>query len=332
MTSFHSTHFKYQFDRSASHADNKIIDELHTFAISDPRVFVLRNGVFYTEGLVLTRAVDGSIMDLGTDYVLASMEDEVTARTGHMAACAIRLTDANFIGDILVSHQVVGGPEGYYSVILPTLTEEIKKIRDVPAITWSQIVGKPRTFPSKDHRHPPQDLDDLDLLGVKFREALNAIANTRPTGTSNLGLLGKIERLLGIVLEMSAQMNTLQPNDYLLDRIQELEDLILNYPAKADFNEEVIAGDVVVVTWDKSMIDSAEGYLHFEGPSNSSSLVFSLIRHGQDMRHTTVRKMFTDDDVDTHVKYHLTETLTTFELVVTVPEDGRLKAKWLHLL
>lgn len=219
--------YKYEFDRLGNNPTNRVIEEPRSITLSDPKAIYVQNGLFYTEGFTVTDAAN-TPLDLGSDYEFIADDPFVTAETGLGTAAGIRFTDDNFVGDVLISYQAVGGSEGQSSEFARRLTQAIEDAISDPTVTWASIKNKLIFYPPALHRHPPSQLDDLGLLSQRLDEVSLALRDRRPLHDSYHNVNENYERLLRIVAGVQNSINQIVAVTGSAQQVAELQEKVNN--------------------------------------------------------------------------------------------------------
>lgn len=236
-----SSLYKYEFDRLGTAASNRVVEEPKSIALADPKAIYSTYGVFYTEGVLVTDASRNSLT-LGTDYEFISDDPFVTAETGKETASGIRMTDDNFVGDLLITYQAVGGPEGQSSEFAKRLAQAIEDAIANPNIQWANIRNKPVFYPPALHRHAPSQLDDLGLLSQRLDEVTLALRTRRPLHDSYDNVNENYERLLRIVAGLQNSINQIVAVAGSAQILADIQERLDNVQKELNFDGEGING------------------------------------------------------------------------------------------
>lgn len=322
--------YKYEYDPTAGKVENRIVDEPHDFVAGSNNVFVLRNGAFYTETLVITDTNTGNPLVRGTDYNPIRLDPFLTAggdaNTVHVA---IELS-ANYVGNLAVTYQCVGGPEGMGNQLFDDLKEAIDNAASTP-VQFTDIKGLPARWRAPDHLHDPQDLDDLDLLKQAFDDQTNALVSSIQVGSSYRNLEDDISRVVGLIGSLRMSLNRVTTTTQALEVLDALVERVNRLFAESQFSMGVTGGTTVTIgSWPKNSVHSVEGVVVFHTDTNAThTLTFSILNTGTDQRYHVVRETAYPQKA---MAIQVVETLTDFELQIISTQSGTVTAKWMHVL
>lgn len=199
--------YKYQYDDTGVSPTNLITNEERTFSAADPTVFILNEGLFFSESVVIT---DGSNeLTEGIDYEFVVLDAHFTYATGKGVYAGIKRLSSALLGTCYVTYQCLGGPEGQANSFVMSLKEAIEAAIANPNISWSDIQNPPTLFEPSRHRHYPSDLEDLDLLSQKFDDFVEAIVSVRFYKDSNYSLRNDIMRLTALSGSLRNSINAI---------------------------------------------------------------------------------------------------------------------------
>lgn len=330
MSSLLISAYKYEYDPTASKVENRIVDEPHAFVAGSNNVFVLRNGAFYTETLVLTDANTGNPLARGTDYNPIRMDPYLTAAgDANTVHVAIELS-AGYVGDINATYQLVGGPEGMGNQLFNDLKEAIDNAASTP-VDFVDIKGLPARWRSTDHLHDPQDLDDLDLLKQAFDDQTNALVSSIQVGSSYRNLADDIARLMGLIGSLRLSLNRVTTSAQAMEVLDALIARVNRLFEETQFSMGVTGGTIVTIgSWPKNTVHSVEGVITMHSDTDAThTLTFGILNTGTDQRYHVIRESAFPQKV---LAIQVVETLTHFELQVIPAQSGTVKAKWVHVL
>lgn len=229
-----SSLYKYEFDRSGTAATNRVVEEPKSITLADPKAIYASYGVFYTNGVAVTDSSRNPLM-LGSDYEFISDDPFVTAETGLETASGVRMTDDNFVGDILITYQAVGGAEGQSSEFAKRLAQAIEDAITNPNVTWANIKNKPVFYPPALHRHAPSQLDDLGLLSQRLDEVTLALRARRPLHDSYDNVNENYERVLRIIAGLQNSINQIVAVTGSAQQVADLQERLDNVHKQLSF-------------------------------------------------------------------------------------------------
>lgn len=161
-------------DLTGSAAGNLIIDEVHTFTVSQDRRFVPSAGPFYPDSLVVRDNVSGRIMVPNLDYKVILPQRDAQMASGLDVSGAIWVNDTT-AGSVRIRYQAVGG---IYSNLYDTIIELLNNIPSntlFGQVSWNQVFGQPVQYPPTSHMHDVRSLFNMgDVVNVleKIRLAI----------------------------------------------------------------------------------------------------------------------------------------------------------------
>lgn len=214
---------EYQFDPTATDPLNLVPSEPHEIASASDIAIFLNNGLFYSESVIIVDQDTNQTLTVGTDYKFLGYDNLVTAKAnGNPVASGIQLTDEDYIGTLLITHQLVGGWEGRPTGYAFELIEKIQAANDNRTYDWAtQVTDKPSQYPTGPHNHYLQDADDLYLLNQKVNSLLSALINRVPLDNSGNSYQEQIDRLLTLFGSLAQTVSNItavgQTNDWFTD-------------------------------------------------------------------------------------------------------------------
>jgi hypothetical protein len=153
---------KYPLDPTGVSPDNLVRDEPKALQARKVRVFVMNNGAFFTESLVVKDAATSRVLTRGVDYYASEMYELPTLRYGKEICAVVCVTDITCSSNVLVSAQMLGGEFSYAHDAVVQLVTALQ-LDDRPT-SWGNIIGMPELFAPAPHLHDIGDVYGFEYL------------------------------------------------------------------------------------------------------------------------------------------------------------------------
>lgn len=164
---------KYPLDLTGRSPDNLIVGEPHTIGATGNRAIVPLNGPFFTRGLVVRKASDGTPLTPRVHYKAAQLFPEATYRTGQEICSTLVIDDLSVGTEFLLDYQTIGGE---YTVSVDAIQRLIDTLSlDERPVRWGAILGKPEYFPPVPHLHDLGDLYGFEYIVAAIEGVRQAI-------------------------------------------------------------------------------------------------------------------------------------------------------------
>lgn len=184
---------KYPLDPTGLSPDNLVRDEPKTLGARKVRVFVMDNGAFYSNSMVIRDTASNRILVRGTDYYAAQLYELPTLRYGKEICGVVVITDQTCSPNIQVTAQMLGGEFSYSHDAIIQMVNALQL--DNRPLAWENILDKPDAFPAAPHMH-----DVGDTFGWEYMvSALQRLRQTIEVGSA--GGENKIYRYIDAVAE-----------------------------------------------------------------------------------------------------------------------------------
>ena len=275
--SWNQTLFKYQFDKTAVSELNLVGFEEISFTTNSIIPFPVKEGMFYTKGVILKDKATGRILD-DSEYNFIAIDPYLTARTGKEVAGAIELVDNNFIGKLSLTYQCVGGAEGMSNSLVRKLIDAIEGAANGGDWSWELITGKPSLFPPSSHTHPLSTISDLGTLKQSLEDVANALIMRIPLGDSPLNFQEQIDRVVKLQAQMQNMINRIALQSGTAEDLTAVQNLIENDHKIHDEYISVVAGtEKTISEWGVSAGISAKGSVIFTDGTDVETLDFNIV-------------------------------------------------------
>lgn len=321
--------YKYLFDRYGNSSDNKLIEAEYEFKSGDLKTFILQESLFYTDTLEIKDKTTNADLAIETDYELINFDSSVTVLTGLEAAAGITLKDDSYVGTLLITVQLVGGPEGLRSDAMLQLANALKAASDSPTIDWNtQIKNIPTHFPATLDTVKPENLDDLDLLTQEFTRVANALDQRRPMHDSYNQISEQQHRLIQLMAWLRRDMNSViavaGSGAVLADMQEQLKSIETLVSKTTDGFTGI---PLTVDSWDIGDVTKISGLISYKTTSGVHSTRVEITHDGTDTVWAKADEQNTaDNDLFTLT---MSESAGKIHLNLTSVENGELKVKWL---
>ena len=323
--------YKYTFDRYGNAPANLLIDDPYSFTVSDIKAFIPRQSLFYTDSVVIKIQATGTTLVPDTDYEFTNYDPNIVALTGLEAAAGIQLSDTTFTGTILLTCQLVGGPEGHRSEALIQLTDALATANNSPTIDWNtQIANRPTHFPAALVEVLPSQLKDLDLLSQEFRRFADALQDNRPMHDSYHNIAEQQHRTIQLVGRMRKDLNSVIAIAGSGQIISDLQDSINSIETVISGTQNTFAGIASTVgSWDVGSFTRISGVLSYLSASGTHSLNVEIAHDGTNTVWSKINELETAGDL---FNLSTNESGGKLHLNITPTENGVYTIKWLAVI
>jgi hypothetical protein len=185
---------KYPLDPTGLSPDNLVRDEPKTLGARKVRVFVMDNGAFYSESMLVRDTASNRVLIRGVDYYPTQLYELPTLRYGKEICSVVVITDQTCSANIEVTAQMLGGEFSYSYDAIIQLVNALQL--DSRPLAWGNILNKPEAFPAAPHMH-----DVGDTFGWEYMvSALQRLRQSVEIGSA--GGENKIYRYVDSVAEI----------------------------------------------------------------------------------------------------------------------------------
>lgn len=195
---------KYPVDTTGRSPDNLVANERHEV---DPlnRAIVPREGFFYGESMVVRN--NETQLELGVDYRLDDINDQLTKETGKAIFSAIILLKESIMGYVTLTYQCYGRGDEYTPDYLAQLVKEATVEK---AVKFSDVINRPSAYNPAPHRHPIGQVIYWNSAVNELRNLTQVIENLRIAhdrgmyafvGDFQTKLLARLEAMENLVRE-----------------------------------------------------------------------------------------------------------------------------------
>lgn len=325
--------YRYQYDDSGISSANLIANEAKTVLATDPTVFVLNEGLFYEAGLVIIKGGTPLVKDV--DYELVAMDAFYTSETGKGVYAGIKHLTSNMVGDLSITYQCLGGPQGNATILVSQLKEAIDNAIANPSIDFGDIIGVPSTMVPGKHKHYPSDLEDLDLLAQKFDDFVDAIVSVRFYKDSNHSLHNEILRLVSLVGSLRNSINSIAAVSGTVDELNALIDKVDSIYSSSNSNGSINAGNTSeIISQDSSKFNSYEAkvVLLTDDGTSVQDFVILAVNNGTDISYSLSSSMVSGSTIITESDLTFSDAGAMFKVQLTSPEDITYKVKIISMI
>lgn len=164
---------KYPVDTTGRSPDNLVANERYEV---DPlnRAIVPREGFFYGESMVVRN--NDTQLELGVDYRLDDINDQLTKETGKAIFSAIILLKESIMGYVTLTYQCYGRGDEYTPDYLAQLVKEATVEK---AVKFNNIINRPSAYNPAPHRHPIGQVIYWNSAVNELRNLTQVIENLR---------------------------------------------------------------------------------------------------------------------------------------------------------
>ena len=195
---------KYPVDTTGRSPDNLVANERHEV---DPlnRAIVPREGFFYGESMVVRN--NETQLELGVDYRLDDINDQLTKETGKAIFSAIILLKESIMGYVTLTYQCYGRGDEYTPDYLAQLVKEATVEK---AVKFNDVINRPSAYNPAPHRHSIGQVIYWNSAVNELRNLTQVIENLRIAhdrgmyafvGDFQTKLLARLEAMENLVRE-----------------------------------------------------------------------------------------------------------------------------------
>lgn len=161
--------FRYPLDPTGVNPDNLVVREKHSLIPkarpTDVRVACPKYGPFYGHSnLTILDAANGRALDRDIDYKVTDLLQDPTLSFGQNISQFIVITNGAVSNELEISYQVLGGNYQNDTTAVKHAFETF--LNDTRPVDWSNITGRPATFPPSLHLHLLSDIINFGPLVV----------------------------------------------------------------------------------------------------------------------------------------------------------------------
>lgn len=170
--------YAYEFDPTGRHPANLIRNERHTITDTNrtqQNIIVPAFSPFFENSLIVTDIGTGNRLIEGVDYTIEWPVTEAATKTeGYVPLYGcIQFIDLRITGQFEIQYQTVGGS---YALDGIAIAQSLANHAADPAtVVYSQIVGKPLTFPPLEHVHHVNDFVGMEEVVAQLKLLIEAI-------------------------------------------------------------------------------------------------------------------------------------------------------------
>lgn len=322
--------YKYKFDDTASLPANSLVNEPYEFNISDVHVIISNEGLFYTKDLVLVDLATGEELVLGVDYEFISMDPNIVARTGYEAAAGIQLTNLTFSGTLLLTCQLVGGPEGKNNSFVKELNDTIAAADGNILVDWAKVQNKPSHFPGSMHTHAISSLEGLDAVADAFASLQRTLKDRRPMYSSVQNILEQQERTLQLLGSFRKSLNSLVAVTGSAQLITDMQEQLDAISGKIDKAGNGLQGFTTTLgSWDLGQFSRITAIVAFSTGSASHSVQVDIASDGTSTSFTRSNELKSNSSLFT---LKVTESSGVVRLELTPSVTGSYKLKLITVI
>lgn len=176
--------FRYPLDKTGVNPDNLVVREPHSLVPkarpTDVRVACPLYGPFYSESnLTILDAANGRALVPEVDYKVTDLLQDPTLLFAQPIGQFIVIINGGVSNEIEISYQVLGGNYQNDSTAVQHAYETF--LNDTRPVDWSNVTGKPATFPPSLHLHLLSDIVNFGPLVVAIDSLRDAkLLNNTP--------------------------------------------------------------------------------------------------------------------------------------------------------
>jgi hypothetical protein len=197
------------FDNTGAAISNLVPNEIHAVILSPGAAIITEQGLFYRDSMVVVSLPSSTLLTLGVDYILIGYSASVNRLTGRPAYTGIKIINPTLSGNVALTYQAVGGPEGNSDA----LALQILQLLSVPPtdIDFFNTVNRPQQYPPvPNHPHSIMDLDGVTAVTTALQKVEDALTGRRAPVQSGMFLANKLNNLANIQATNVSDINTLK--------------------------------------------------------------------------------------------------------------------------
>ena len=182
--SYNEFDYKYNFDPSGISPENRVPKEVHKVEPGKSRFFIVREGPYYVESMIVRSSVDNKVLIPEVDYHNDFLYKAATQETGKEVASVIHLNNVGYVGEFYLDYQLVGGPYSSNVHALSNVVDTLMKDRKV--VFWDDILNLPDLWDPSHHVHKGRDLTGLKEIAKGIDELKVLVQSQHDNKLENL--------------------------------------------------------------------------------------------------------------------------------------------------
>lgn len=169
--------FRYPLDKTGENPNNFVGNELHSLNpqanLTNVRVLAPYYGPFFSDSLRIVDMSNGRTLVKDTDYKITDLLQDPTLQFAKPIGQFAVIINGLVSNEVAVSYQVLGGNYQNDSTAVIHVYETF--LNDTRPVDWSNISGKPLTYPPSLHLHLLEDVIGFGPVIVALNEIKDAI-------------------------------------------------------------------------------------------------------------------------------------------------------------
>ena len=169
--------YRYPLDPTGENPDNHVRLEPHSLTPmarpTDVRVAAPIYGAFFAESVEIYDRANGFKLVRGSDYRVTDLLQDPTLKFGKEISQFVVILNGNVSNEIAITYQVLGGNYQNDATAVQHVFETF--LNDTRPVDWTDISGKPGSFPPSLHIHLLEDIVGWGPVIVALDNIRNAI-------------------------------------------------------------------------------------------------------------------------------------------------------------
>lgn len=169
--------FRYPLDKTGENPNNYVGNERHSLNpqsnLTNVRVLAPNYGPFFSESLRIVDLADGRTLTKDIDYKVTDLLQDASLSFAKPIGQFAVIINGYVSNEVSVSYQVLGGNYQNDATAVQHVFETF--LNDTRPVDWSNISGKPLTYPPSLHLHLLEDIIGFGPVIVALEQIKDAI-------------------------------------------------------------------------------------------------------------------------------------------------------------
>lgn len=169
--------FRYPLDKTGENPNNFVGGEKHSLNpqsnLTNVRVLAPDYGPFFSESIRIVDLANGRELVKDTDYKITDLLQNASLSFGKAIGQFVVIINGYVSNEVSVSYQVLGGNYQNDSTAIQHVYETF--LNDTRPVDWSNVSGKPLTYPPSLHIHLLEDIVGFGPVIVALEQVKEAI-------------------------------------------------------------------------------------------------------------------------------------------------------------
>lgn len=169
--------FRYPLDKTGENPNNFVGNEKHSLNpqsnLTNVRVLAPYYGPFFSNSIRIVDLANGQTLVKDIDYKITDLLQDASLSFAQAIGQFVVITNGYVSNEVSVSYQVLGGNYQNDATAIQHVYETF--LNDTRPVDWSNVSGKPSTFPPSLHLHLLEDVIGFGPVIVALDQVKDAI-------------------------------------------------------------------------------------------------------------------------------------------------------------